>query len=728
MWTLAAFATSASLGVPFNEESAHAVLAAGGMTLDRYQEATDNMCRFFIAHAPQNLTVVSCGGSDNHDDFSNAKFRSGVGSELGVEVHDGFLQRAMQVTWPDDIGPDVLVTGYGLGGSVASLVAARMLRSGIPNVTCITFGAPPVGGYRWQELVETQWGGRFINILHEDDPSHAVFTWDLARSTFGAIPPRMLDEIHVEALVARFSIQERMEDRLGFTSFFSLQDSAGAAAASMLRDQVKRIYQARMGRRMALLPHGRTVLWIKRGDDEVGYVEVNPVQLDRLALCKTYRTPQNGMELYLRAARSATPELPPDALEQLLRQSTEGPTVADLARDLELSHLLRSCEALRDMLAQRLPSAKLTRVHRALADVMTELEAMTTRVDKNPARLIRHLEVLERAKAYLDGNPPSIRYDVAPLLRRIPKELSGAAAARFLQECRELPPLHDDLLTDRGATQPVSMDRDSSGILYHALYHGQEVEVMELTYMTPTWRAEYDVLFRWGLRWFPGVQQILAVRLSGCKVILVRERGRSLEEVLRWPFGRSLPLLVPVAQAMAFMTANGRSHRHIEASNLILVGSNGLERICVTDFRGADVSGSFFSITKTTPSGWCIANGADYVPHDRICKTDMEQLQNLILQMSPMWTTALPPVYTEAELIEMLETAAGVYAFRREMTRLGVESYAIDAYLLNPEELNHPQWGVDANLAAFLELDVAAIPALRRALTLLNRACEAEHW
>lgn len=74
-----------------------------------------------------------------------------------------------------------ILTGSGMGGSVAALFTLWLLDSLDPTATkrplCITFGSPLVGDHRFQQAVSqySTWNSCFLQVVHKDDNSPNLF-------------------------------------------------------------------------------------------------------------------------------------------------------------------------------------------------------------------------------------------------------------------------------------------------------------------------------------------------------------------------------------------------------------------------------------------------------------------------------------------------------------------------------------------------------------------------
>lgn len=667
-------------------------LMAAGLELQLFEPAVGNNRHQFLVARRGDLLVVACRGSNISADWWGANFRSATVEAFNGRVHEGFWRRALSVELPASLlplGASVLVTGHSLGGAVATLVAARLLADGRPDVRCVTFGAPLVGDEAWRQRVARDWPGRFTNFIHLRDPVPAVFAWRVARG-FGGSMLRGLAATFTGGSVATF------ED---------------------------------------LVPHGVNFLLVP-SRDVFDPLQLDPQQIDRFFRLMRFNSEQHSVALYTESvgAELHTPSSHKELvmrLEQLL-DSTQDRLASSIATELELEQLADACGVLRRDLDSRPPSKRIERVQHALAAVEAELRNLHGQSSVDPGLLIRLLGQLERARAYLEGRPPVREFFLQPfaLLPSLEStnDLSAAtASSEVRQRLQSLPPLHDSLLREIGGSSSVQTG-DQTATIQECEYEGQEAERLVIrfdgraTIETQRRRLVREASFRWALRGFPGVQQLLAVQDSEVSFTLVQERSRSIEVVLDWPAGRMLPLFAPLAQALRFMSQQGIQHGRIDREHLVVVGSVGSERLCVTDFRSARNTGSLFTITAATPHGVALGAAPDPSP-----LSDEEQLHALVRDLCPSAELVLLDYASDFDnLVELLENAGGAIDFAQEATRLGISRGVIAEWLQDPKELDDELWQVDAQLAAFRELPEARIPELRRALARLPRATEAE--
>ncbi|RDY09715.1 Senescence-associated carboxylesterase 101, partial [Mucuna pruriens] len=155
---------------------------------------------FWKVHEEQDLTVLAFGVKPDFD----PKQDTVSSSELSKSMFDLFkflcstkipvfsvnksaislfgqnLERLHELKSKIDSSPRLIVTGHGLGGSIASLFTLSLLDStgpGKKHRLCITFGSPLVGDKNLQEAISrsSTWSSCFLHVVSYKDPLPTKF-------------------------------------------------------------------------------------------------------------------------------------------------------------------------------------------------------------------------------------------------------------------------------------------------------------------------------------------------------------------------------------------------------------------------------------------------------------------------------------------------------------------------------------------------------------------------
>jgi triacylglycerol lipase len=136
-------------------------------------------------------TVVAFRGTENKTDaWVDARKKLVPAPEYQGLAHDGFLE-AFRALWPKmkpeldamrAAGQAVYVTGHSLGGALATLAAAELLRAGKPPDAVYTFGSPRVGNKGFADFYDAGLRDRTFRYVNKSDvvtrvPEVSVTGW-----------------------------------------------------------------------------------------------------------------------------------------------------------------------------------------------------------------------------------------------------------------------------------------------------------------------------------------------------------------------------------------------------------------------------------------------------------------------------------------------------------------------------------------------------------------------
>ncbi|KAK4275876.1 hypothetical protein QN277_018890 [Acacia crassicarpa] len=142
------------------------------------------------------LTIIAFGTTQNHvqtdllpctemmenpfEFLCSEKNRSFCFNQSVMSLFNDNRQSLGQLKSEIDLKKPVIVTGHGVGGSIASLFTLWLIEkmgSSDKRPLCITFGSPLIGDKSLQEAIarSSNWNSCFLHVVHPRDPLLSTF-------------------------------------------------------------------------------------------------------------------------------------------------------------------------------------------------------------------------------------------------------------------------------------------------------------------------------------------------------------------------------------------------------------------------------------------------------------------------------------------------------------------------------------------------------------------------
>ncbi|KAI9121382.1 hypothetical protein K1719_008415 [Acacia pycnantha] len=152
------------------------------------------------------LTIIAFGTTQNHvkpdmlpstdmmenpfEFLCSEKNPSFKLNESVMSLFNDNLERLRQLKSEIDLKKPVIVTGHGVGGSIASLFTLWLIEkmaSSDKRPLCITFGSPLIGDKSLQEAIarSSNWNSCFLHVVHPRDPLLSTFISNDSYRPFG---------------------------------------------------------------------------------------------------------------------------------------------------------------------------------------------------------------------------------------------------------------------------------------------------------------------------------------------------------------------------------------------------------------------------------------------------------------------------------------------------------------------------------------------------------------
>jgi hypothetical protein len=180
-----------------DEAAIRAVVGPGPVLTVANLRGVDVRAFVEVDEARRRQWVVVRGTANLMNAFEDADYTKVKAPDLGIEVHQGFVDDARAVwTFARPLlkpGLETRITGHSLGGALAVLMAMRLRVDGLPVTRVVTFGQPKVttalGVALFRDLP-------LLRIVNHDDPV-PLLPWETPGAAMGGLFRHLGEELRL---------------------------------------------------------------------------------------------------------------------------------------------------------------------------------------------------------------------------------------------------------------------------------------------------------------------------------------------------------------------------------------------------------------------------------------------------------------------------------------------------------------------------------------------------